>query len=327
MKAIVYTKYGPPEVLQLGEVEKPTPNDDQVLVKVHAVSINPADWHTRRGMLLARLMAGSGLLRPKYPIIGADFSGRVEAVGKNVAQFKPGDEVFGRKSPGGFAEYVCVSEKPIALKPANSTFEQAAGVPVAAMTALQALRDVGGIQSGQKVLVNGASGGVGTFTVQIAKAFGAEVTGVCSTQNLDLVRSIGADRVIDYTNEDFTTTGQQYDLIVDNVGNRLASDLARVLSPTGICVGAGFGGVTRMVQNAFLQRSISRTSGKRFGGLMARINNQDLALLKELMEAGKVVTVIDRCYPLGEVPEAFRYAEQGHARVKVIITLDPKRNI
>lgn len=327
MKAIVYTEYGPPDVLHLGEVEKPTTGDDQVLVKVHAVSINPADWHTRRGMLLARLIAQSGLLRPKHPIIGADFSGRVEAVGKNVTKFKPGDEVFGRKSPGGFAEYVCVSEKPIALKPANITFEQAAGVPVAAVTALQALRDVGGIQSGQKVLVIGASGGVGTFTVQIAKAFGAEVTGVCSTRNLDLVRSIGADRVIDYTREDFTTTGQQYDLIVDNVGNRLVSDLARVLSPQGICVIAGFSGVARMVQNMFLKRIISRTGGKRFGGFTARINNADLVLLKELMEAGKVVTVIDCCYPLSEVPEAFRYAEQGHARGKVVIALGPQSNI
>jgi NADPH:quinone reductase-like Zn-dependent oxidoreductase len=323
MKAIAYTKYGPPDVLQLKEVEKPTPTDNQVLVRVHAVSLNPTDWHARSGMLLVRLMTG-GLLRPKHTIPGADFAGRVEAVGRNVTHFQPGDEVFGRRDPGGFAEYLCVSENPIALKPANITFAQAAAVPVAAVTALQSLRDVGQIQSGQKVLVNGASGGVGTFAVQIAKLFGAEVTGVCSTRNLDLVRSIGANRVIDYTREDFTRTGQRYDLIIDNVGNRSVPDLARALRPNGICVTVGFSSIGRVLQNG-LQRLIPRTGGTKFGGIMARINNKDLVLLKELIEAGKVVPVIDRCYPLREVPEAFRYAEEGRARGKVVIALDPNR--
>lgn len=326
MKAIVYTKYGPPGVLQLQDVEKPMPNDDQVLVKVHAISLNPIDWHVRNGMLLARLMTGAGLLRPKHTIPGADFSGRVEAVGRNVTRFQPGDEVFGRRAPGGFAEYLCVSENPIAQKPANITFEQAAAVPVAAITALQSLRDVGQIQSGQKVLVNGASGGVGTFAVQIAKAFGTEVTGVCSTRNLDLVRSIGADRVIDYTRDDFTRTGQQYDLIVDNVGNHSVLDLARALRPKGICVSVGFSSIGRAFQNGLQKRFIPRAGGTKFGGIMARINHKDLALLKELMEAGKIVPVIDRCYPLREVPEAFRYAEEGRARGKVVVSLDHSSN-
>lgn len=321
MRAIVYTRYGPPEVLQLQEVERPVPNDDQVLVKVHAVSLNPADWHARSGMLLARIMNG-GLLRPKQSISGADFAGRVEAVGKNVTGFKPGDEVFGRRDPGGFAEYVTVSQNPIALKPANLSFEQAAAVPVAAITALQGLRDHGELQPGQRVLVHGASGGVGTFAVQIAKAFGAEVTGVCSARNLDLVRSIGADQVIDYTRDDFTRTGQQYDLIIDNVGNRSVLDLARALRPNGICVGVGFSSVGRMLTNGLQQRLIPRAGGTKFRGFIARMNQKDLVVLKELMEAGQVVPVIDRTYSLGEVPEAFRYAEAGHARGKVIVTLD-----
>ncbi|MBI5054876.1 MAG: NAD(P)-dependent alcohol dehydrogenase, partial [Chloroflexi bacterium] len=233
MKAIVYTQYGPPDVLQLQEVEKPTPNDNQVLVRVHAASLNPAEAHMRNGLPIARVFAGSEFLKPKKTILAADIAGRVEAVGKNVTQFKPGDEVFGRRSPDGFAEYVCVSENPIALKPTNMTFEQAAAVPVAALTALQSLRDNGQIQPGQNVLINGASGGVGTFTVQIAKAFGADVTGVTRTQNWDLVRSLGADRVIDYTRENFTRNGQRYDLIIDNAGNHSVADYARALTPNG----------------------------------------------------------------------------------------------
>jgi NADPH:quinone reductase-like Zn-dependent oxidoreductase len=321
MKAIVYTRYGPPDVLQLKDVEKPEPNDDQVLVRVHAVSLNPADWHVRRGELLPRLIIGSGLLRPKHPIAGADLAGRVEAVGRNITQYQPGDEVFGRRSPGGFAEYACVSEKSIALKPANVTFEQAAAVPIAALTALQALRDTGHVESGQTVLVNGAAGGVGTFAVQIARAFGAEVTGVCSTRNLDLVRSIGADRAIDYTREDFARDGRQYDLIIDNVGNRSVADCARALRPGGICVAVGFSSLFRLLEYNVLGPFVSRSGGKKMDGMLARITHQDLVALKELMEAGKVVPVIDRCYPLSQVPEAYRYAEGRHARGKVVVAL------
>ncbi len=255
-------------------------------------------------------------------MLGADISGRVEAVGRNVTQFKPGDEVFGRGAPNGFAEYVCVGENPIALKPVNITFEQAAAVPVAALTALQSLRDAGQIQPGQKVLINGASGGVGTFTVQIAKSFGAEVTGVCNTRNLDLVRSLGADRVIDYTREDFTRNGQRYDLIIDNVGNHSVLDYKRALTPNGICVLVGATSMVLLFQNMALGRLISRTGSNKIGFMLAHITKKDLVVLKELMEAGKVVPVVDRCYPLGEVAEAFRYAETGHARGKVVVTLE-----
>ena len=320
MKAIVHTQYGPPDVLQLKEVEKPTPNDSQVLVRVHAVSLNPAEAHMRKGALMARVIGGTGLLKPKNTILGADFSGRVEAVGSNLTQFKRGDEVFGRRAPGGFAEYVCVSENPIVLKPANVTFEQAAAVPVAAITALQSLRDAGQIQPGQKVLVNGASGGVGTFTVQIAKSFGADVTGVCSTRNLDLVRSIGAERVIDYTREDFTRNGQRYDLIIDNVGNRSVSDYARALSPKGICVIAGYSSMVLVFQYMLLGGWISRTGSKKIGTMLAHVKKQDLLVLNELMEAGKVVPFVDRCYSLSQVPEAYRYLETRHARGKIVVT-------
>ena len=253
MKAIVYTKYGSPDVLQLKEVEKPTPKDNEVLVKVHAASANPADWHLMRAEpFLARLE--NGLLKPKNTKLGADIAGRVEAVGRNVTQFQVGDEVFGGmplNELGGFAEYVCAPEELLALKPAKLTFEQAAAVPLAAFTALQGLRDKGQIQPGQKVLINGASGGVGTFAVQIAKSFGTEVTGVCSTRNLDMVRSIGADHVIDYTQEDFTKNGQRYDLIFDAVGNRSVSDYKRALSPNGICAVAGFTTLSRLFQVMF----------------------------------------------------------------------------
>jgi len=325
MKAIVYTTYGSPDVLQLNDVEKPTPKDNEVLVKVHAASANPLDWHLMRAEpFLARLE--NGLLKPKNTKLGADIAGRVEAVGRNVTQFQVGDEVFGAifiNTLGGFAEYVCVPEELLALKPANMTWEQAAAVPVAAFTALQGLRNKGQIQPGQKVLINGASGGVGTFAVQIAKSFGTEVTGVCSTRNLEMVRSIGADHVIDYTREDFTRNGQRYDLIFDAVGNRSVSDYKRALSPNGICAVAGFTTLSRLFQVIFLGAWVSRTGSKKIGMMdTAKPNQKDLAFLKELLEAGKVVPVIDRRYPLRDTAEAIRYLEAGHAHGKVIITVE-----
>jgi len=320
MKAIVYTQYGPPDVLHVQEVEKPTPNDNQILVQVHAVSLNPAEAHMMSGMLMARILGGNGLLKPKNTIPGADFSGRVEAVGKNVTQFRPGDEVFGRRGSSGFAEYVCVTENPIALKPANMTFEQAAAVPVAGITALQSLRDNGKIQPGQNVLINGASGGVGTFSVQVAKAFGADVAGVCSTKNLNLVRSLGADRVIDYTREDFTRNGQRYDLIIDNVGNHPVSDYVRALNPKGICVVVGYTSMGLVLQYMLLGRLISRFESKKIGSMLAHIRQNDLVVLKELMETGKVVPVVDKCYPLSQVPEAYRYLKTRHAPGKIVVT-------
>ena len=317
MKAIVYTQYGSPDVLQLKEVEKPMPKDNQMLVKVYAASANPADWHLMRAEpFLARLE--NGLLKPKNTKLGADVAGRVEGVGRNVTQFQAGDEVFGSmplNELGTFAEYLCALEDALALKPARLTFEQAAAVPLAAFTALQGLRDKGQIQPGQKVLINGASGGVGTFAVQIAKSYGTEVTGVCSTRNLDLVRSIGADHVIDYTQEDFTRNGQRYDLIFDAVGNRSISDYQRALSPNGICSVAGFTSLSRLFQVMFL-------GGKKIGLMQtAKANKKDLVIIQELLEAGKVVPVIDRSYSLSEVPEAIRYLETGHARGKVVITV------
>jgi NADPH:quinone reductase-like Zn-dependent oxidoreductase len=321
MNSILFTKFGSPDVLQLTEVEKPTPKDNQVLVKVHAASVNPLDWHRMRGEpFLARL--GEGLLKPKNPKLGADIAGRVEAVGKNVTEFQQGDEVFG-VCVGGFAEYVCAAENKLALKPANLSFEAAAAVPVAAFTALQGLRDKGQIQTGQNVLINGASGGVGTFAVQLAKSFGAEVTGVCSTRNLDMVRSIGADHVVDYTQEDFTRNGQRYDLIYDAVGNRSVSDYKRALSPQGMCVIAGFTTLPRLFEHMVLGSWNSRAGGKKIGLMgLATTPKKDLVVIKELLEAGKVVPVIDRCYPLSETAEAIRYLEKGHARGKVVITVD-----
>src|SRR5688572_14908606 len=318
MEAIVYTKYGSPDVLELKEVEKPTPKDTEVLIKIHAASANPADWHLMRAEpFLARL--ANGLLKPKNTRLGADVAGRVEAVGSNVTQFQVGDDVFGRmplNELGGFAEYVCANEDALALKPARLTFEQAAAVPLAAFTALQGLRDKGQIQPGQKVLVNGASGGVGHFAVQIAKSFGTDVTGVCSTRNLDMVRSIGADHVIDYTKDDFTQTGQRYDLIFDAVGNRSVSDYQRALSPNGICAVAGFTSLSRLFQVMLL-------GGKKIGMMeTAKGNKKDLLFIWELLEAGKVVPVIDRYYSLSEVPEAIHYLEKGHARGKVAITVE-----
>lgn len=324
MKAVVYTHYGPPDVLQLKEVAQPTPKDNEVLVKVVAASANAADWHLLRAKpFLARLEAG--LFKPKYTILGGDIAGRVEAVGSRVTQFRPGDEVFGDVSAcgwGGFAEYVVVPENAIVLKPATVSFEQAAAVPLAAITALQGLRNSGKIQAGQKVLVNGASGGVGTFGVQIAKSFGAEVTGVCSTPKIDMVRSIGAEHVVDYTREDFTQNGRKYDLIFDAVGNRSVSDYRRALKPQGVCVIAGFTAMSRLIEYFVVGAWVSRKGWRKVGMMpTARPNQQDLRFLQGLLEAGKIVPVIDRCYPLSETAKAIAYLEEGHARGKVIITV------
>ena len=325
MKAIVHCEYGGPEVLTLADVEKPTPADNQVLVKVRAASVNPLDL-TIRGLWLLRPL--SGLRKPKDTRVGVDYAGTVEAVGKNVTQFKPGDEVFGGKN-GAIAEYVCVlADRSVVLKPANMTFEQAASVPVAAITALQGLRDKGKIHSGQKVLVNGASGGVGTFAVQIAKSFGTEVTGVCSTRNVDLVRSIGADHVIDYTKEDFTKTDQRYDLIYDLVGNHSFAERRRILNQNGICVMAGVGGAgwhdgiaMRLAGelNAYVR---SRFVSQKFISYISQFNKQDMMVLGDLLQSGKMTPVIDRTYKLNETADALRYLEQGHARGKVVINLE-----
>jgi NADPH:quinone reductase-like Zn-dependent oxidoreductase len=322
MKAIVYTKYGSPDVLEFKEVAKPTPKDDEVLIKVIAVSVNAADLHLLRAdPFLIRL--SSGLFKPKNEILGSDIAGRVEAVGRNVQQFKPGDEVFGDISAGGwggFAEYACARADALVLKPANISFEEAAAVPMAAVTALQGLRKKGKIQSGQKVLINGASGGVGTFAVQIAKSFGADVTAVCSTENLDRMRSIGADQVIDYTQEDFTQNGRGYDLILAANGNRSISDYERALSPNGTYVTSG-GSMSQLSQAMIQGPLISMCGTKKMGNLLAKPNQADLTFIKELIEAGKVKPVIDRCYPLSETADAIRYLEQGHARGKVVITV------
>ena len=324
MKAIVCTKYGQPDVLHLREVEKPTPKDNEVLVKIHAASINSWDWGLLRGTpFMNRLVFG--VLKPKTKILGCDIAGRVEAVGRNVKQFQPGDEIWGDLSAhgfGAFAEYVCVPEKALRLKPASMTFEEAAAYPQAAVLALQNLRDKRPIQPGQKVLINGAGGGVGTFAVQIAKYFGAEVTGVDSTMKLDMLRSIGADQVIDYTQEDYTKSGQRYELILDVVAYHSIFEYKRALSPKGIFVYVG-GSTAAIFQALFLGPLISRTGSKKMGVVMWKPNKkEDLDFLKELYEAGKVVPVIDRRYPLSEVPEALRYLEEGHARGKVVITLE-----
>ena len=321
MKAIVYKEYGSPDVLQFMEVEKPAPKEDEVLVKVFAVSVNAADLHLLRGdPLLFRIQ--SGLRKPKYPIMGSDIAGRVDAVGKDVKQFQPGDEVFGDISGsgwGGFAEYASASEGSLVRKPANLTFEHASAVPMAAVTALQGLRK-GMIQPAQKVLVVGASGGVGTFAVQIAKSFGAEVTAVCSTKKMEMVRSIGADHVIDYTQQDFAKNGQQYDLILAVNGDRSISDYRRVLAPKGTYVMSG-GSMAQMIQAMFLGPWYSKAGGQKMGNLLAKPNTQDLTFIKDLLEAGKVIPVIDRCYPLRETAKAVRYLEEGHAMGKVVITI------
>jgi len=320
MKAIVYYNYGSPDVLKCEEIEKPTAGDDEVLIKVCAASVNPLDWHFMRGTpYFVRILAG--LRKPKDTRLGVDVAGQVEAAGRNVTQFKPGDEVFGA-CRGAFAEYACISESALAMKPDNVTFEQAASAPIAAFTALQGLRDKGQIQPGQKVLINGAAGGVGTFAVQIAKSFGADVTGVCSTRNVDMVRSIGADHVIDYTQQDFTKGTQRYDLIFDCVGNHSLSACRRVLNPNGICVLAGAPHKVWIVLIRALKALVlSRFVRQNFVMFIARRSKEDLTIMHDLMKAGKVTPVIDRRYRLSEVPEAIRYLEEGHARGKVVITL------
>lgn len=319
MKAILCKQYGSPDILTLEEVEKPVPSENQLLVKIHAASANPLDWHRMRGEPFIARLSG-GLFKPKDIAIGADFAGVVEAVGSGVTRFKPGDAVYGERFTGSFAEYLCVSEKIVAHKPENISFAEAAATPVAAYTALQGLRDYGHIQAGQRVLINGAAGGVGTFAVQIARSFGAEVTGVCSTRNLDLVRSIGATHAIDYTKEDFTRSGQQYDLIFDAVGNRTAPDMARALTPNGICTVAGFTSMALLFQTILRGGWISRNTSKKIGLMpTAESKLEDLIFLSGLLESGKVKPVIDRHYPLKETAEAIRYLEKGHARGKVIV--------
>ncbi len=323
MKAIVSRCYGSPDVLKIENVEKPTPADDQVLVKVHAAAVNPLDFHYMHGTpYLMRMDSGIGT--PTNTRLGVDFAGTVEAVGKNVTRFHPGDEVFGGRN-GAFGEYVTVREdRNIVLKPANVTFEQAASVPIAAITALQALRDKGKIQAGQKVLVNGASGGVGTFAVQIAKSFGAEVTGVCSTKNLDMVRKIGADHVIDYTKEDFTQGAQHYDLIVDTVATHSLLDYKRVMNPDGKWVmigGSADNWLVGLLGTFVSAKMLSPFVSQKFGLMLAELNPGDLKIIGDLMQSGKVTPVIDRTYTLSEVPEALRYLEQGHARGKVVISM------
>jgi NADPH:quinone reductase-like Zn-dependent oxidoreductase len=320
MKAVVYTMYGPPEVLELKEVNKPVPKDNEVLVKIHAASANPADWHLIRGKpAFSRLTMG--FFKPKNTIPGLDIAGYIEETGRKVNVWKRGDEVFGGTGWGGeCAEYVCVGENSLAVKPSNITFEEAATVNVAGLTALQGLRHKGTIRPGQKVLINGASGGVGTFAVQIARWMGAEVTGVCSTRNLELVRSIGADHVIDYTREDFTRKEQKYDFILDAVGNRSVADYREALCEYGRCVIVGFTTVGRML-NHIVQGPLRSSARGRWIGMMgtARVIKKDLNTMKELLETGKIKPVIDRKYPLNQTIEAVRYVEEGHARGKVVI--------
>jgi NADPH:quinone reductase-like Zn-dependent oxidoreductase len=325
MKAILSCEYAV-ENLQLRDIEKPTPSDNEVLVRVRAASVNPVDGHTIRGGWLMRPM--SGMRKPKNTRFGTDFAGVVEAVGKDVTDFKPGDEVFGARN-GAVADYICVkAERAIVMKPSNVTFEQAGSVAVAALTALQGLRDKGHIQVGQKVLVNGASGGVGTFAVQIAKAFDAEVTAVCSTRNIELVKSIGADRVIDYTKEDFTQTDQRYDMLYDLVGNHSFSERRKILRPHSICVLAGIGGagvhpetLSRIGGN-FWDAFLSNFSKQRFVFYIAKLTKHDLNVLRDLMQSGRVAPIIDRTYKIGETQAALRYLEEGHARGKVVIVIE-----
>jgi NADPH:quinone reductase-like Zn-dependent oxidoreductase len=316
-------QYGSPDVLKLEEVDIPSLGEDKVLLKIQAASVNALDWHLLTAdIFLVRLM-GQGLLRPKNPKLGADAAGQVEAVGSQAKEFQPEDEVFGDIAPwglGSFAEYAVVPENALVLKPANLSFEEVAAVPVAALTALQGLRDQGQIQPGQKVLIQGAAGGVGTFAVQIARAFGAEVTAVCSSRNADQARALGAEHVIDYTQEDFTHNGQQYDLILAVNGYHPISAYQRALTPSGIYVMAG-GTMAQIFQALLLGPRMSKSGGKQMGALSAKTNKKDLVFLKELLEAGKILPVIDRCYPLTETAEALRYLGQGHARAKVVITV------
>ena len=330
MRAYLYQQYGPPGVLKLEDRPKPVPAADEVLIKVHAASINPYDWHFLRGEpYLLRLMAGVG--QPKDPRLGADLAGEVEAVGSSVTRFKPGDAVFG-VGKGAFAEFACAKDSQVALKPANISFEQAAAVPIAGLTALQALRKAGlpqpnpQIASPSKALINGASGGVGTFSVQIAKAFGAHITAVCSTRNVEMVRSLGADRVMDYTREDFTKTAERFDIILDNVGNRPLLACRRLLVPKGIYIGAGGSAGRWMVATiarAITSIVLSAFSARKFLGVFAKLTTDDLTILHNLMQSGKVTPVLDRSYPFAELPQAIAYLEEGHARGKVILTVHP----
>jgi NADPH:quinone reductase-like Zn-dependent oxidoreductase len=323
MRAVVYHKYGAPDVLRLEDVEQPVPADDEVLVRVRASSVNPLDWHSLTGTpYITRIALGP--LKPRSNRLGVDVAGQVEAIGKDVTGFRPGDEVFGVGS-GAFAEYVCIREdRAVALKPANLSFEEAAAVPVAGVTALQGLRDRGQIQAGQRVLINGASGGVGTFAVQIAKALGAEVTGVCSTRNVDLVRSIGADHVIDYTHEDFTRADQRYDLMLDVAGSRSWSECGRVLAPQAPLVIVGGPKTNRWIgplgHVLRLRLAASRSSHK-VGFFLARVGKADMLALRDLLEAGKVRPVIDRSHPLTETADALRYLGGGHPQAKVVLTV------
>jgi NADPH:quinone reductase-like Zn-dependent oxidoreductase len=316
MRAFVWERYGPPDTLRMAEVEKPTPEADEVLVKVLGVSVNPADWHSLRGKpVFSRLTLG--LLRPKHKILGVDIAGQVEAVGSGVTRFKPGDEVYANlldHGYGGFAEYVSVPADALSLKPANLSFEEAAAVPMAAVTALQGLRHHGEPQPGQKVLINGASGGVGSFAVQIAKSYGPEVTGVTSTRNIELVRSLGANHVVDYTSTDFTDSGKRYDLILDTIGNRSVPDLRSALAEGGKGAVTGFTSMAKLL-------GVSLRGGKDIAQVQAHVNRQDLELLSELIEAGRMRPQIDRRYPFAEIPAAIAYLEQGRARGKVVVSV------
>jgi NADPH:quinone reductase-like Zn-dependent oxidoreductase len=322
MKAIVYCDYGPPDTLRLETIAKPACTDDQILIRVRAASVNPLECHFMRGTPYVGRLMGMGLRKPKVTRLGVDMAGKIEAVGRNVTQFKPGDEVFGWAN-GALAEYVCASERGLAMKPDRVSLEQAASVPIAAITALQALRDKGRLQPGQSVLINGASGGVGTFAVQIAKALGAHVTGVCSTRNVQMVRSIGADQVVDYTKEDFTGSGQRYDLIVDNVGNHSLFECRRALTPKGryVMVGGKNGRWIAPLDRALGAKVLSWFVSQNMGMIMAHLDKEDLGVLRDLIQTGKVTPVIDRTYTLSQVPEAIRYLEEGHARGKVVITV------
>jgi NADPH:quinone reductase-like Zn-dependent oxidoreductase len=326
MKALVCTKYGPIDGLELKEVDKPVPKEDEVLIKVHAASVNYSDVALVTGKPFLVRLTGFGLQKPKFNIPGSEIAGTIEAIGGNVAGLKIGDEVFGDLSDcgrGGFAEYVCAPVNALAIKPGNISFEQAACVPEAALVALQGLRDAGRIKRGQEVLICGASGGIGSFAVQIAKSFGAKVTGVCSTSNFDLVKQIGADHVIDYTKEDFSRNGKQYDLILATVGHRSIFDYRRALSPKGIYVATG-GSLSQVFEATLLGPLLSIAGGKKMGSMMVKVN-KDLVFMKELIEKGKVKPVIDRCYPLSEAVEALRYYAKGHAKGRVVITIQHNR--
>ncbi len=323
MKAITYTEYGTPDVLRIEDVEKPAPKDNEVLVKIHAVSLNAYDWHFLSADIFMMRLMGVGMFKPKNTRLGADLSGRVEAVGKNVTRFKPGDEVYGdaaRCGNGAFAEYKCMTENLLALKPVKLSFEEAAAVPMAGITALQGLRDEGKIKAGQKVLIQGASGGVGTYAVQIAKWFGAEVTAVCSSRNIEQARKLGADHVIDYTKENFTESGKRYDLIFAANGHHPLSAYKRALAPGGIYVMAG--GTAKQIFSAMLLGPLMSIFGsKKMGGVTANTTPEDLTLMKELIESGKITPVIDKRFSFDQAADAFRYLGEGHARGKVVITI------